>query len=291
MPYTTPNPDAVRAIEPDGPTPPGLTPEEAEVSRELDVSTHDTLAALVRELAPPIKIAAEEKAADAVAQVRDTSQFNAMAGAGLSVRAAWRAYGDARAAVGRDANLSAAGRDDALRRAAEKRDATIEQIAQNTMGDAGDKLLSLFPGTPVLVLPPDLAGHATFLVSGADNLLPESLLGQAAELLRTATDPAMGRDERMRATALLDAAYRPLLERFAGSPPRHWTRWSGLARDLAALIGEHADTVYGRPYHRVAVGAVAQFRRDFTFLLGMARESGHWEDVFLVGAESFRAAA
>jgi hypothetical protein len=291
MPYQMNDPHAIRAIEPDGPTPPGLSPEEAEVARDADATTHDALAALIRELGPPIKVAADEKAADAVAQVRSTSQFSTLAGAGLSVRAAWRAFEDARAAAGRDGTLSAAGRDVAIEQAAEKRDATIAKIAENVMSDAGDALLRLFPGTPVPTLSADLAAHASFVVQSADVVLPETLLQQAADLLRIATDPDAGRDDRTRATRLLDAAYHPLLVRFAGSPPRHWTRWAGLARDLAALIGSHVDTTFGRPYHRVAVGAAARFRQDFGFITGMVRELGKWDDTILTGAESFRAAA
>jgi hypothetical protein len=291
MPYKTPDRDAIRVMDAAEHPAPGLNAAEAAVTRETDHTTHDSVSALLRELAPTVKAAADAKAADAVAQLQTTTQFSSMADAGLSVRAAWRAFEDARVRISQDGNLSAAGRDDAIRRAAEQRDASIATVADSTMSVAGDALLRMFPGTPFPALSADLAAHATFIMTAADTILPETLLQQAAELLRIATDSDAPRDDSTRATRLLDAAYLPLLTRYAGSPPKHWTRWSGLAHDLAGLIASHVDTVFGRPYHRVAVGAVAAFRRDFSFMAGTVRELGRWDDVVLIGTESFRRAA
>jgi hypothetical protein len=283
MPYKLNNPDDVAHATVPVHTP-ALTAAERELLEDPTAAIRDQLA----ELAEPIHRAAAEQATEAVARVAASKEWATLRGAAAAVRDAYARFEAERQRVARDGELSDDGRHAAVERAAVVRDAAVERVAELALSDAGDRLLRDFPARPVAILAPELAAHATFIVTAADGTLPETVLTAALDLLRTATDTSASAAERSVATKLLDAAYTPLLQRYAAAPPKHWQRWAAHAHDAVELIEQHSATMRGARFHAVARAAVQQFRTDFSFIVGTVRELGRWDDVVLIGAESFR---
>jgi hypothetical protein len=175
----------------------------------------------------------------------------------------------------------------AMEQAAARRDAALARI-QVVAEQQGDRLLASFPHAPVPFLPADLAPTAQFTVTSADSTLPADTLTEGAALLSQATDPATPREARFKANLLLHHAYSRVLRRYGGKPPKHWDGvWASLAVELADLSEQHIDTVWERAQHRLAVEAVEGFRTGLQFLISMARQHGRWDDVYILGAQSF----
>jgi hypothetical protein len=127
------------------------------------------------------------------------------------------------------------------------------------------------------MLSPELAAIATYIFAAADSMLPSALLAKAIDALRRASDPATPPATAFPLNQLLDAAYQPLLDRFAGAPPKHWTPWATMAADAAGLVRTHLGNAIGNAKSDAAVEAVAQFRSEFTSLVRMATANG-WDD-------------
>ncbi len=290
MPYQIPDPDAPRLSGPEAVPAPAPSAEEAEILREL--SSDETFKAaqkMIGELAEPIESARQQENAEARARVAATPEFVELRRAGMLARDAFLAFEDAHRQAARDPNLSLKGREDRDRREREKLDTRLAEIAERVLSGLGDSLLKQFPPAPAILVPEKLAPSVAAIFAGADHHLPEALLSRAAEALRIATDPASDSLFSDEARHLLDAAYLPLMTRFAGAPPKHWVRWAPLAGQLAELVRVHLDTRFNRrASHRVATEAVQAFRRDFTFLVGACRNNNNtWDDVIAVGAPAF----
>ncbi len=275
MPFAIPDPSLPRpASAPDSLTP--SMPDDAGAFRQQLDQFRST-----------IERAAIAEQDAAVAAVQGAPEVALLAGTGAALESLWARYDAAVAAIGRDANLSAAGRTELIARAATERNAARDRGPVRVLSQVGDTLLGKFPTRPMPMMPGELAAPATFILASAESMLPSRFAGDALDLLRTASDPGTPPEAGFAANVLLNAAYAPLLERFADAPPKHWSGWVGAAGKLAALIRMHIATTWQRARSEAAREAVSAFRGQFTWLDRSAIQLGRWDDTFRIGAPAF----
>jgi len=275
------------------PTPPERVdlpiPDPASVETGLsDQEKIPTLTASIEALTRPILDAREAAKAAAQAAVESAPEYPIIRGVGPAVRTIFQESEPKLAAVGKDKNLSAKGRNDAEAKLTAALDAKLDHIGQVVVSEQGDSLLRRFPEPSFRAAPTDVIAECGLYIDSYRIKAASTVLFDGIGFVRRAIDPATSPNEAFRLNLNLHHAVGPVIERMALAPPKYAVHLQSLYGELSALIRLHLESTLRVDEHAIAVDFVARAREAFSWLVYQAKANG-WDDfIFLPLAEVFK---
>lgn len=241
-------------------------------------SVNDSIAGAIAALTPMVDARVEWAHQDARARIDTHDAVAGIRVVGKLLRAVYQRNQVAAEVVRQRADLSPAGKSDALAKVAEEKAVGIAAVRE-ALAHESARFLKDFP-TPSLRPPTAQALANIELVRGAFSVaLPADVEHDALRQLAIANDPNADGNAKHDALQLLTHAYRPMLRRRAEQPESFAKDRQQSAAVVSRLVSDHLDSVTGGPGHRLAAAAAGRVERTVNALVTMMDANGRWDDV------------
>jgi len=246
-------------------------------------SVSESIADAIARLAPIVDARVEWAHQDARARIDTHDAVAGIRSVGKALRSVYEHHQVVAEVVRQRADLSPAGKADALAKLAEEKAESIAGV-KAALSHESARLLRDFPA-PQLRAPTQEHVQAIELSRGSFAvMLPEDVEHTALQHLGVATAEHTSGEQKHHALQLLHHAFGPMLRRRAVAPESFAKTRQESAGVISRLIDAHLDSVTGGPAHRLAVAGAGRVQRTVDSLVAMLdkQNGGRWDNTLAV---------